>query len=428
MPALSSATPAWATTLRSMIKQQHGSGWAIREQSGKVKLTRRWAGGSSSAMLDLTWASTSATAVLGQIETISTRMSEVGMSLADAVRLQAAATTTGSATGRLSANGEAIDWPVMVEKFGAHKTAHTGDVKPSTWERMYGPIMRQVLVVLVERPLPHTGRDVLARLRDNYGGEPGSSGRRQRIQYAAQLLRFAVEEAGAPSRWAPPEDLAAFVGKRLESKADSTPITDAQLVRLLEGIPDARWRLAVGLMACFGLRPVELKYCRPSADGQRLAVSYCKRTSRGSTRPREVMGLDPVGLPGLSLQLLGQLAMAGKVPGAPSLPPLANVDDGTASACDTYLRRRAVWQALKAEAATAGENLTVYSCRHGFALRAHEIAELSPRVAAALMGHSLQTHVNHYGRWCDADTVAAAMARAQQRLTVAQEQHQQAAG
>ena len=68
-----------------MIKQQHGSGWAIREQSGKVKLSRRWAGGSSSAMLDLPWASRSATAVLGQIESISTRMSEAKMSLAPPV-------------------------------------------------------------------------------------------------------------------------------------------------------------------------------------------------------------------------------------------------------------------------------------------------------------------------------------------------------
>jgi hypothetical protein len=172
---------------------------------------------------------------------------------------------------------------------------------------------------------------------------------------------------------------------------------------------------------------VELRYCRPTPDGQRLAVTYCKRTSRGSTKPREVIGLDPVGMPGLSTQVLAQLGMAGKVPGAVGLPPLGKTDNATASAIDTYLRRRAVWQALKDEAEAAGESITVYGCRHSYALRAHEVAELSPRVAATLMGHSLQTHLAHYGRWCDADTVAGAMAKASARLAAAQEQHRRTA-
>jgi integrase len=412
--------------VRSLIKSQHGAGWSISEQSGRVKITRRFDdGGRSSAMLDLPWASTSASALVGQIESIATRMREAQLSLAEAVRLQAEATATGAATGHLSISAEAVDWQVVIDRFGAHKTNHTGEVKTLTFERMYGPVMRQVMAAMEARPLPRTGRDVLAALRDTYGGEPGSSGRRQRIQYSAQLLRFAVAECGAPFRWLPPDELGAFIGKKLKAKAETTPLTDAQAVRLLEGIPDPRWRLALGLMVCFGLRPVELKYCAPTADGQRLAVTYRKRTSRGSTRPREVSGLDPVGLPGLSLQILAQLAIVGKAPGAVSLPPLGSTDDGTASACDTYLRRRAVWRSLKEEAAAAGESLTVYSCRHGFALRAHEVAELSPRVAAALMGHSLQTHTNHYGRWCDADTLAGAMVKAAARLATAQEQHQQ---
>jgi integrase len=57
----------------------------------------------------------------------------------------------------------------------------------------------------------------------------------------------------------------------------------------------------------------------------------------------------------------------------------------------------------------------VYSCRHDFALRAAQLYGLSPRVTAALMGHSLQTHVNHYGHWSDADTLDDAVAAAIQR-------------
>lgn len=427
MPKLSSATPSWVVNLRTLIKRQHGTGWQIYEQSGRVKLTRRWPdGGSSSVMLDLPWNSSATTAVLRQLEDIRGRMEQAGLSLSEAARLQAAAQASVAAADTFSANGESVDWRAVVDRFAAHKTAHSGAVKDRTWTRMYLPVMKQVLAALASRPLPRNGRDLLARLRDTYGGEPGSQGRRQRILYAAQLLRFAVEECGAPERWRPPArgDLGALVGRKTQPDPDSTPITDQQLLRLLEGIPDARWKLAIGLMACFGLRPVELRHCRPSADGRQLVVSYSKRTSRGSTRPRDVSGIDPIGWPGLSDQLLGQLQMAGRVPGAVSLPPLGPEDTGTASAVSTYLRRRPVWEALRAEAAAAGERLTVYSLRHGFALRAHEVAELSPRVTAALMGHSLQTHNTHYGRWTNGDTVATAMSRARQRVEQRQQEHQ----
>lgn len=37
MPRSSRSTPAWVKTARSMIKQQHGQGWSICEQSGRVK-------------------------------------------------------------------------------------------------------------------------------------------------------------------------------------------------------------------------------------------------------------------------------------------------------------------------------------------------------------------------------------------------------
>ncbi len=40
-----------------------------------------------------------------------------------------------------------------------------------------------------------------------------------------------------------------------------------------------------------------------------------------------------------------------------------------------------------------GEKLVLYSCRHGYAHRAHVIWDLPPKVAAAAMGHSVQTHL-----------------------------------
>lgn len=400
-----SGTTAWERDLRSLVKREHGFGWSLSEQSGKAKLTHRYPDGlRSSVTLNLPWRSSSATSVLAQIKAIRERMEESQLGL------QEAAVFTEEPSLEPSNQSCSIDWPSIVRAFQKHKTSDTGALKPGTWEEMYAPVMRQVDEVLNQRPLPRDGPALLAKLRDAFGGEPGSSGRRHRIQYAAQLLVFAVSRAGADRRWAPPQDLSALIGKRLQQKRDSTPITDPQLIRLLAGIPDERWRLLVELLACFGLRPVEAKYCRPTVDGK-LNVTYVKRTSRGSTKPRKVSGLDPIGLPNLSASVLERLAC-----GRPELPPMGNSDGVSASALTIYLNRRAVWRQLREEAEAAGEHLTTYSFRHGFALRAHQAAGLSPRTTAALMGHSLQTHSTTYGQWTDEQTLDLAVNQARQRL------------
>jgi integrase len=188
----------------------------------------------------------------------------------------------------------------------------------------------------------------------------------------------------------------------------ATPIKDAQLIRLLEGIPDQRWADAIRLMACFGLRPVELSYI--SARGEKLYVAYRKRTSRGSTSPAAINGLDPVGLGDESRSLLTRLADR-----TLELPPLGTSDANAAQSLRQYLNRRQVWSQLKEEAAVSGGRLSPYSFRHGFALRAHETYGLSPRVTAALMRHSLQTHVKHYGQWTDGDTIDEAVNRGKEK-------------
>lgn len=63
-----------------------------------------------------------------------------------------------------------------------------------------------------------------------------------------------------------------------------------------------------------------------------------------------------------------------------------------------------------------GEKLVPYSCRHGYAQRAHVICDLPPKVVAAAMGHSVQTHLAAYSRWCGDDVVDDAFTKAEQRL------------
>ena len=396
-------TPQWVTTLRSAVAGQFPKGWLVSEQSGKVKLTIKYSDGTrSSGMLPHEWKPANHTEILNSLNGIRGSV-EAGRPLKEAIQLLAAsaATATPSEPG-------AINWPQLTERFRLHKLTTGALAKESTWIKDYQPHMTQIVEVMAAKSAPKTGKQVLQALVTKYGGTPGSRGRQVRLQHAAQLLRFAVEECGAEQRWLAPANISELVGAKPAAHAgrdDSTPIKDAQLTRLLEGIPDPRWKLAIKLMACFGLRPVELKYVRASENGEKLHCSYCKRTAKGSTRPRDIEGFDPAGHQGMCRALLLELSS-----GIGTLPPLGNTDRATASAIDTYLRRRSAWVALKEEAAAADEALTVYSFRHGFALRCHE-AGLMPRATAALMGHSLQTHSNHYGQWTDSETISAAVAR-----------------
>ena len=73
-------------------------------------------------------------------------------------------------------------------------------------------------------------------------------GRKHRIQYAAQLLRHAVNECAADPRWEPPSNLKPFVGSKPKGTTLTTFAKDDQIVRLLEGIDNPQWRKTAGLM------------------------------------------------------------------------------------------------------------------------------------------------------------------------------------
>jgi hypothetical protein len=76
----------------------------------------------------------------------------------------------------------------------------------------------------------------------------------------------------------------------------------------------------------------------------------------------------------------------------------------------------AAGEELRQGCEAAGEKLVLYSARHGYAHRAHLICELPPKVAAAAMGHSVETHLAAYSKWCGDEVVDDAFERAATRL------------
>ncbi len=64
---------------------------------------------------------------------------------------------------------------------------------------------------------------------------PGSRRRQVVLQHLAAMCRWAVESDLLPAdRWTPPPSLRSFVGEGAPARADGVPITDGEILNLLQ--------------------------------------------------------------------------------------------------------------------------------------------------------------------------------------------------
>jgi len=296
------------------------------------------------------------------------------------------------------------DWNTLIEGYREYKI-RTGEIKESTWTRVHRHHMKHVLDAFVSRQPPQSATQLLDRLTLHWADKPGGRTRQIQMQATSALLRWAVAQGElAAARWEPPTDLSSFVGRSRSAKAITTPLEVGHILALVRALPDPRWRLAFQLMAAYGLRPEELQHLQ-LRDG-RLWCTYEKVASRGKTKPR-ALRLLPCDDWAANWKLADQFCPA-------DLPPMRSGFCG--NDIRQYLHRRPLWNQLRQEYEAKGEKLVPYSCRHGYAHRAHVICDLPPKVVAAAMGHSVQTHLAAYSRWCGDDVVDDAFTKAEQRL------------
>ena len=295
------------------------------------------------------------------------------------------------------------DWEELIAAFREHKLI-SGEIKPSTWHRVYRHHMNHVLGAVAAVAPPQNSKQLLETLARIWADKPGGRTRQIQIQSTAALLRWAVAERRLGEDWEPPQDLAVFVGRSRAAKAITTPLEVEHLLALVKAIPDSRWRFAFQLMATYGLRPEELQHLQIRQG--RLWCMYEKVASRGKTRPRVLRPLP-------CDDWADGWRLEERFP-TQELPPMQPGLGG--GYVGHYLMNRPLWKELRREYEAKGEKLVPYSCRHGYAHRAHVICDLPPKVVAAAMGHSVQTHLAAYSRWCGDDVVDDAFAKAEQRL------------
>ena len=291
------------------------------------------------------------------------------------------------------------DWDELIAGFREHKLI-SGEIKPSTWHRVYRHHMNHVRDAMAAANRPQDAKQLLETLARIWADKPGGRTRQIQIQSTAALLRWGVAERRLGEVWKPPQDLAVFVGRSRAAKAITTPLDVEHILAVVKAISDPRWRFAFQLMAAYGLRPEELQHLQIRQG--RLWCTYEKVASRGKTRPR-VLRMRPCD------DWADGWRLEERFP-TQELPPMQPGLGG--GYVGHYLMNRPLWKELRREYEAKGEKLVPYSCRHGYAHRAHVICDLPPKVVAAAMGHSVQTHLAAYSRWCGDDVIEDAFNKA----------------
>lgn len=216
--AMAEKSAKWITNLRNGLRRDCGEGWMVRGVGDglvqRVQLTVRADDGSRSSITlgpkaktdpdFIPWVGTSAGWILNTSTQISELMKEKSKGLEEAYELLKQRNVDG-------ANG-LFDWERLAKKFKTHKTSNSKN-GPRVWNRNYRTPIARTLLILTSEPAPKSGYSVLKTLVQRHGGEPGSTSRRLRIQYAAEFLRFAFTN-GVSRCWLPPEDLKIFIGEK----------------------------------------------------------------------------------------------------------------------------------------------------------------------------------------------------------------------
>ena len=423
------ARQQWYETLRLSIQQEHGRGWSVREIGatrrkpiGRCQLTRIWEDRTrSSVMLPLEWKANNATKILTAVGQLRTLMEERNLSLQEAQKLN-----TELLAGPNQDNDEEFaGWPEVAERFLKSQTGR----RSSTLRDLRTRVER-TLLALRSRPRPRDGGTVMERYAEKFFSRcpTGGVGRKRNLLDVARFLTYAVDECGAPTRFYPPsknkiDDLigsaATTAGERL-----TPPVMPEDLATLLDQMEadgEEELRLAVGLVALFGLRPAELAVLEVR-DGKGY-VGHVKRNARSLSAkpkpPRLVKAIDVAGREGEGEHLL-QLYASGLVKLPRSLRnQIAKVQEKgrfqeVGADFRQKLERYAPWRSLVAK----NPDVTPYSLRHSYAWRAHCCSDnaLHPRFVAALMGHNIATHLKHYGSWTDEASIEAAVERFHQGM------------
>ncbi|WP_115025148.1 site-specific integrase [Synechococcus sp. UW69] len=387
MPRVVDAAP-WIKPFRDLVRTSCGAGWKVRNARGRMRLEVQDHG---SVMLIYPWSQEGASSALPRIQQIFKRWNGGQITLA------AAAQKADTASSH-----QKLDFNQLFEKYREF-VPNAGD---TTWRYNYLPVLKNLRVCFEGKP-PVDGEALAMECLKQW--EQGSRMRQTSRQKLYGFLNWAVQRGHLKPIYSPPASLP----ETLKPKRIGYPLSDAQLLQLLDNLPAGevhdRWRFAIQLCAVYGLRPEELRHLRikDGVSGAELWTIYQKSmggTKGAKTEPRRLHPLLLREADGSAIdwKLQARLQVGEK------LPPLNREGDG-GQALNQYLRRRNVWMMLRDEAEHQGEQLTPYSFRHRYAKGMHAANVPIANICEA-MGHTIEVHLKSYARFkpnATADIIAA---------------------
>ena len=239
----------WATQLRKAIKSQVGRGWLVMPDYGRMRLQVRRPGIKTQSMnLPFAWEEAAWVDALQHIKVIAKAFNEGGVDLKGAAKV---ATVVRS--------DHDTDWTAAAAAYRQHKQR----VSDRTWRQKYTPVFEAALKALGSKNAPTNGADLCDAALKRWA--PGTRQRQIMRQSLSGFLRFCVQRRSFKSCWLPP---AAVDGEYVNEKRIGYPLTDAQVLRLVDAVPDTaaghRWRFALQLLAVYGLRPEDLRISSPA--------------------------------------------------------------------------------------------------------------------------------------------------------------------
>ena len=387
MPRLSQTEP-WIKPFRQQIAATCGDSWYVRNNRGRIRLEVRDAG---TVSLPYEWTARGSALALPRIQQIFKRWNGGQITLAAAAQ-----------NADTSSSHQKLDFNELLAKYRAF-VPNAGD---KTWQYNYLPVLKNCAKAFKDRP-PVDGEALAMQCLKQW--EQGSRMRQTSRQKLYGFLNWAVQRGHLKPIYAPP----ATLPEVLKPKRVGYPLTDAQILQLLDNLPEGeahdRWRFAIQLCAVYGLRPEELRHLRikDGANGSELWTIYQKSmggTKGAKTEPRRLHPLLVRDADGSAIDW----NLQARLQVGEALPPLNRDGDG-GQALNQYLRRRKVWMSLREEAEHQGEQLTPYSFRHRYAKGMHA-ANIPIANISEAMGHTIEVHLKSYARFkpnSTADLVAA---------------------
>ncbi len=214
--------PSWVNLFRSAVKASTARGWNVFPRRGVMRLqVRDEQGRAESVTLPYRWEESAAADALLRIRVIYKEFIKGELSLAAA-----------SWAADASSSKTIADWPAAAAAFHELRTTHEGRVAERTWRMKYEPVLKHVLELMARPARP---KDATVLCEQVLARWPAGTRQRQIMrQNLYAFLRFCVERRGFKACWSPPP-LPKEVRK---AKRVGYPLSDSQILRLLEGVPD----------------------------------------------------------------------------------------------------------------------------------------------------------------------------------------------